>query len=65
MCLDAVRKYGHALRFVKQQQTDQICLGAVKQNGFTLKFVKDQTEEICIVAIRNDIRAFHFTKIKY
>ena len=41
-CLGAVKQYGLALEYVKEQ-TPEICLEAVKQYGLALKWVKNQT----------------------
>jgi len=49
--LAAVKSYGMALRYVKNQ-TLEICLIAVKQNGMALEFVKNQTVEICNIAMK-------------
>jgi len=40
-CLEAVKKNGYALGYVKEQDKD-ICLEAVKNNGCALKYVKEQ-----------------------
>ena len=37
-CLEAVKNYGHALRYVKEQ-TPELCLEAVKDNGDALRYV--------------------------
>jgi hypothetical protein len=42
ICLEAVRRNGNALQFVKNQ-TEQICLEAVEREGKTLQYVKNQT----------------------
>ena len=52
-CLEAVKRDGHALEWVKNQ-THEICLEAVKQNGYSLGFVKNQTHEICLEAVKED-----------
>jgi hypothetical protein len=36
--LEAVKQYGHALQYVKDQ-TPEICLEAVKQDGHALQYV--------------------------
>ena len=41
-CLEAVKQYGLALEYVKEQ-THEICLEAVKQKGRAFRFVKNQT----------------------
>ena len=33
-------------------------LMAVKNNGMALQFVKDQTFDICLEAVKSDVRAF-------
>jgi len=38
--LEAVKQYGYALRYVKEQ-TEEICLEAVKQNGDALQYVSE------------------------
>ena len=40
-CLEAVKKDGYALQYVKEQ-TDTICLEAVKNNGYALQYVKEK-----------------------
>ena len=40
LCLVAVRQYGCALQYVKDQ-TPELCLEAVRQNGNALQYVKD------------------------
>ena len=52
-CLEAVKRNGYSLRFVKNQ-TDEICLEAVKRNGYSLQYVKNQTDEICLEAVKQD-----------
>ena len=61
ICLEAVKKNGRALEFVKEQ-TSEICLEAVKKNGYALKFVKEQTPEICLEAVKQNGRALEFVK---
>ena len=39
-CLEAVKRDGYALQYVKEQ-TPEICLAAVKQNELALRYVKD------------------------
>ncbi|NJA72332.1 DUF4116 domain-containing protein [Clostridioides difficile] len=53
ICLLAVRNYGGALEYVKNQ-TDKMCLIAVKNWGWNLYYVKNQTEEICIEAVKQN-----------
>ena len=50
--LEAVKQYGYALRYVKEQ-TEAICLEAVKENGDALRYVKEQIfkEELEMVLI--------------
>ena len=52
-CLEAVKQYGRALRFVKEQ-TNEICLEAVKQDGDALQYVKGQTNEICLETVKQN-----------
>ena len=33
-------------------------MAVVKQNGYALKFVKDQTEEICLAAVKQNWQTF-------
>lgn len=51
-CNEAVKKYGLALEFVKNQ-TEAVCLQAIKQSSFSFKFVKNQTEALCLEAIKD------------
>ena len=37
-CLEAVKRNGYALQYVKEQSKD-ICLEAVKQDGYALRYV--------------------------
>ena len=60
--LKAVKKYGWALKYVKNQ-TNEICLEAVKQNGTALKYVKNQTPQICYYALKQHPDAKHYIKI--
>ena len=52
-CLEAIKKNGLAVRYVKKQ-TPEICLEAVKQTGYAIKYVKEQTPEIYVQAILNN-----------
>jgi len=38
--LEAVKRHGHALRYVKDQ-SEAVCLEAVKQDGHALKYVDE------------------------
>src|SRR5574344_724589 len=60
-CLEAVKRDGHALGFVKNQ-TPEICLQAVKQNGFAIRFVINQTPEICLEAVKRNGCALEYVK---
>jgi hypothetical protein len=62
-CLEAVKKDGMKLMFVKHQ-TPAICLEAVKQNGRALRRVDDQTFDICCEAVRKDPDAFEYIRNK-
>lgn len=57
--LAAVKRYGWALQYVKEQ-TEEICLAAVKQNGLYLRYVSEQTEEICLAAVKQNGLALQF-----
>ena len=50
MCMKAIARFPHVLRFVTVQ-TSEMCMKAVEQNGYALRFVKDQTTEICMKAV--------------
>ena len=60
-CLEAVKKDGMKLMFVKHQ-TPAICLEAVKQNSRALRCVDDQTFEICCEAVKQDPEAIEFIR---
>ena len=62
-CLEAVKKDGMKLMFVKHQ-TPAICLEAVKQNSRALRCVDDQTFDICCEAVRKDPDAFEYIRKK-
>ena len=38
-------------------------LEAVKQNGWAFQFVKEQTEEICLEAVKQEVCAVKFVRI--
>ena len=50
ICLEAVKKFGDLVDYVKNQ-TEEICIEAVKA-GDALQYVKEQTEKICLEAVR-------------
>jgi tryptophan 2,3-dioxygenase len=52
MCLEAVKKNGKELFYVKEQ-SPEICLEAVRHDGH-LFIVKEQTPEICLEAMRRN-----------
>ena len=52
-CLEAVKRDGYALQYVKEQ-TPEICLEAVKTDGYALQYVKEQTKDICLEAVKTD-----------
>ena len=62
-CLEAVKKDGMKLMFVKHQ-TENLCLEAVKQNSRALRCVDDQTLVICCEAVRKDPDAFEYIRNK-
>jgi hypothetical protein len=41
-----------------------MCLEAVKEDGMALKYVWNQTVEICIAAIKQNLRARRYVAIK-
>jgi hypothetical protein len=51
-CMDAVKKNGYCLQYVKNQIPD-ICLEAVRQDGYILKYVEKQTPELCMEAVKS------------
>lgn len=59
--LDAVKRNGLELEFVKEQ-TPEVCLEAVKEDWQALQFVKNQTPDLCLIAIREDDSALQFVK---
>lgn len=64
ICLEAVRKRGMALQFVRNQ-TEKICRKAVKNNGIALKYVQIQTLSICYNAIQEDYRAMTYVNYEF
>ena len=62
-CLEAVKNYGYALQYVKNQ-TEKVCLEAVKDYGNALRYVKDQTEEVCLEAVKNYGDALRYVKVQ-
>ena len=63
-CLEAVKQYGWALKYVNTQ-TPEICLEAVKQNGYGLAYVNNQTPLIVAHAIVQNKHAKQFIKIDW
>jgi hypothetical protein len=63
LCKEAVTSSGYAIRVVKEQ-TNELCKLPVKKNGRALEYINDekQNEDICLEAIRQDIRALQFVK---
>jgi hypothetical protein len=61
VCLEAVKVYGFALKYVKNQ-TPEICLAAVHQSGCALVYVKEQTLEICYTAVHQHGSALRYVK---
>ena len=61
ICLEAVKKYGYALKYV-ENQTPEICLEAVKNNGYALQYVENQTHEICLEAVKKYGVALQYVK---
>jgi hypothetical protein len=55
--LAAVKKYGNALEYVKEQ-THEICLAAIKNHEYALKFVKEQTHELCMIAVKQNGKVY-------
>jgi hypothetical protein len=67
MCIEVMKKYGMALRFVANQ-TLEICLEAVKNDGMALQYVNIEDPiymvDICIEAIKQNPSAIIFVKNK-
>jgi hypothetical protein len=57
--LEAVKRSGYALRYVKEQ-TPELCLEAVKRSGDALQYVKEQTPELCLEAVKEDGDALRY-----
>ena len=57
--LEAVKKDGYALRYVKDQ-TEAMALEAVKKDGYALQYVKDQTEAVALEAVKKDGDALQY-----
>ena len=57
--LEAVKRNGDALRYVKEQ-TPEICIEAVKADSYALSYVKEQTPEICIEAVKRNGDALRY-----
>jgi len=62
-CLEAVKRNGDALSYVKEQ-TEAVCLEAVKQDGDALRYVKEQTEAVCLEAVKRNGDALRYVKVK-
>ena len=58
-CLEAVRRNGFALEYVRKQ-TPEICLAAVKEGGLALQYVLQHTQEICLVAVKRNGYALRY-----
>ena len=61
--LEAVKRNGDALRYVKDQ-SEAICLEAMKRNGDALRYVKDQSEAICLEAVKRNRDALRYVDIR-
>jgi len=61
ICMEAVKKYGWALRLI-ENQTPELCIASVKRNPSTLQFVKNQTPEICMTAVKQKGWALELVK---
>ena len=62
-CLEAVKRNGYSLQYVKDQ-SEAVCLEAVKQDGYSLRYVKDQTEAVCLEAVKQDGYSLQYVKEK-
>jgi len=67
-CTQAFSKNGLLLKLLHEKHfyTIKILKQAVEQNGMALKYIpfKYQTPEVCLTAIRNNIKAIRFSKYK-
>lgn len=49
----------------KKWYDEVFCLGAVKRDGFALQYVKNQTEEICLEAVKNYVFKWDECALQY
>ncbi len=61
LCRVAVQQNGLALQYAAPStHTEELYLLAVQKNGLALQYVGEQTESICLAAIKENTDAFHF-----
>ena len=60
-----LKKLGYPLLFIIKNQNTELCKEAINQKYYTcnaMKEIQDQTEELCIEAVKNDGMALQFVK---
>lgn len=60
--LSITDNWNSVLRFIPQNEA--LCLAIVRHRPISLLFVENQTEEMCVVAIKKDIQAFNYSTIR-
>ena len=53
-CLEAVRRNGYNIKFVRNQ-TLELCLEALKEEEYALRYVRNQTPELIHLMKKNNI----------
>lgn len=60
------RQLRHNLYYINEiEQTYELCKYVVKKNGLLLEYIKEQTEELCILAVKNDCYAFRYVEERF
>ena len=65
-CLEAVRKDGLNLEYIKEEnQTEEVCLAAIRNDPSSIRFIKKQTPKLCGEAIKVGLYEWDYITLKY
>jgi len=60
-----VESYGFALGLIdKYDRTEELSLLVVQQNGLALEFVENQTKDLCMLAVLENVDAFQGVQVQ-
>ncbi len=57
-----VKINGLFMRFIREEQTEELAILAVKQNGLSLQYIDLQTEELPILAVKQNPNSLQYVK---